>query len=164
MKNKEEVIKSFDPNGPGISGHLFGLPFELDHASLLVIPVPWEVTVSYHAGAANGPQAILEASSQLDLFMQEIPDAWKLGIYMLPVPENLLAESTKLRELVAAHIKQINKLDGPSTQNLIQTKINEAGENLNIYVKSTTSKYLKEGKMVGLVGGDHSTPLGFLRA
>ena len=38
--------------------------------------------------------------------------------------------------------------------------MNEASENLNIYVKSTTQKYLKAGKIVGLVGGEHSVPLG----
>ena len=37
-------------------------------------------------------------------------------------------------------------------------------ENLNSYVKSVTQKYLKAGKMVGLVGGEHSVPFGFIRA
>jgi agmatinase len=39
------------------------------HAAFFhVIPVPWEVTVSYGAGTAGGPDAILEASNQLELF------------------------------------------------------------------------------------------------
>src|SRR5690606_34960058 len=42
-------------------------------------------------------------------------------------------------------------------------KINEACENLNIYVRSTAQTWMKEGKMVALLGGDHSTPLGLLR-
>ncbi|HKK48052.1 MAG TPA: agmatinase family protein [Alkalispirochaeta sp.] len=33
-----------------------------------VIPVPYEYTVSYGAGTANGPQAILTASDQLEVF------------------------------------------------------------------------------------------------
>lgn len=160
---KEEIIHTFDPNSPGISGNLFGLPFTPDTAELVIVPVPWEVTVSYHTGTAKAPNAILEASSQIDLFVKDIPDAWKLGISMLPVPENLLQESTKLRALSSQWIEQFSS--GKVVENdPILASINEASENLNIYVKSITQRLIKEGKLVGLLGGDHSTPLGFLRA
>lgn len=163
VNSKESIIENFDPNGPGFSGHLFGLPFTVETASLIVVPVPWEVTVSYHQGAAQGPAAILEASTQVDLFMKEIPDAWKSGIAMLQVPENLASESTKLRELAAQHSKRMAAGEPFLVGDPLLVKINEACENLNIYVKSVTQKLLKEGKQVALLGGDHSTPLGFLR-
>ena len=161
---KEEIIASFDPNGPGIAGNLFGLPFTPADASLVIIPVPWEVTVSYHTGTAKGPQAILEASSQVDLAVRDIPDAWQMGISLLPLPMDLYDESSKLRELSGQHIKNLEAGEKILPGNPILAKINEASENLNIYVKSTAQKWLKEKKMVGLLGGDHSTPLGFLRA
>jgi agmatinase len=161
---KEELIEQFDPNGPGISGNLFGLPFTPETAEVVIIPVPWEVTVSYHSGTAKGPQAILKASSQVDLSLKEIPDAWKLGITMLPMPGNLHEESSKLRELSTKHIQALEAGEKLQYNNPIVSKINEASENLNIYVKSTTQKWLKEKKMIALVGGDHSVPLGFLRA
>jgi len=41
--------------------------------------------------------------------------------------------------------------------------VNEGCENLNVYVSQLTRDLLAEGKMVGLLGGDHSTPLGLLR-
>jgi len=164
MRSKEEIIQSFDPNGTGTSGNLFGLPFSSEDAELVIIPVPWEVTVSYHTGTAKGPRAVLDASIQIDLFVTDIPDAWKLGISMQPVPQNLLEESTKLRELAARYIKSVEKGVAISSPDPVLTKINEACENLNIYVKSTTQRFLKEGKLVGLLGGDHSTPLGFIRA
>ena len=161
---KEEIISNFDPNGPGIAGNLFGLPFTPAHSEVIVIPVPWEVTVSYHSGTAQGPRAILEASSQVDLSLKDIPEAWKLGISMLPFPENLYQESIQLRELSGKHIKAMETGEKLLPGNPIVSKINEASENLNIYVKSTTQKWLKEKKMVALLGGDHSTPLGYLRA
>ena len=71
---------TFNPNGPGIRGQLFGLPFTPETSQIVIIPVPWEVTVSYHSGTAGGPQAVLEASSQVDLAVRDIPDAWKLGV------------------------------------------------------------------------------------
>jgi agmatinase len=164
MMSKEELIQGFDCNGPGIAGNLFGLPFSPDTADLIVVPVPWEVTVSYHSGTAQGPQAILNASAQVDLSIKEIPDAWKLGITQLPIPQDLYAESIKLRSLSGAHIRALEAGEKFQPSNPVVAKINEACENLNIYVKSTTQKWLREKKMVGLVGGDHSTPLGFLRA
>lgn len=158
------AIDTFDPNGPGIRGNLFGLPFGPSDASLVIVPVPWEVTVSYRAGTANAPAAILQASSQVDLFVRDIPDAWKLGISMLPIPQNFLEENRKLRGLAIQHISRMELGEPVDTHDPVLMKINEACESLNIYVKSTTHKQLAEGRMVGLVGGDHSTPLGFLRA
>ena len=67
---------SFDPNGVGIRGTLFGLPAEEQSASVILLPVPWEVTVSYGAGTALGPAAILDASAQLDLADPEFDCAW----------------------------------------------------------------------------------------
>lgn len=160
---KEEFIHSFDPNGTGIAGNLFGLPFTPDASELVLVPVPWEVTVSYHAGTAQGPQAILDASSQVDLFVKDIPDAWKLGASMLPMANNIQEESKKLRSLAAQHIQAVESGKTVDADDPLLVSINEACENLNIYVKATTQRWLKEGKLVGLVGGDHSTPLGFLR-
>jgi agmatinase len=162
--SKEEVIKKFDPNGAGVKGKLFGLPFSVEQSEVVVIPVPWEVTVSYREGAASGPMAVLNASSQVDLFVKDIPDAWKLGLTMTPYPENLFQESKQLRKLAAQYISAHEMGEGNGNQNLILTKINEASESLNIYVKNQIKKFLSEGKLVGLLGGDHSTPLGFLRA
>lgn len=162
--SKEEIIHSFDPNGPGIAGNLFGLPFSTDTSEIVIVPVPWEVTVSYQTGTAKGPNAILDASSQVDFFMKEIPEAWKLGISMLPVPQNILDENNKLRALSAQHIRALEKGKTIDSDDPVLSSINEASENLNIYVKSTTQRLLKDGKLVGLLGGDHSTPLGFIRA
>lgn len=154
---RDELISNYDPNDAGIEGQLFGLPFTPETSQLVLIPVPWEVTVSYHSGTAGGPQAILDASSQVDLATRDYPDAWKAGVCMLPFPHALYEESTKLREWVA-------RREGSSQQDdAALKKINEACESLNIYVKSTAQQWMKEGKHVALVGGDHSTPLGLLR-
>jgi agmatinase len=157
-------MESFDPNGPGIPGKLFGLPFTPANASLIIVPVPWEVTVSYKAGTANGPDAVRAASSQVDLFLRDIPDAWKLGVAMLPIPQTFLEENRKLREMAAQLIDRAERGERADPHDPLLLKINEACESLNIYVKSTALKQMAEGRIVGLLGGDHSTPLGFLRA
>lgn len=162
--SKEKVIHSFDPNGTGIAGNLFGLPYSVDDAEIVIVPVPWEVTVSYQTGTAHAPKAILDASVQIDVFVKDIQDAWKLGVAMLPVPETIREESNRLRGLAAQHIKSIEQGKEVDETDPVLNAINEGCENLNIYVKATTQKLLKEGKLVGLLGGDHSTPLGFIRA
>ncbi len=160
----EEAIQSFDPNAPGLTGNLFGLPFSPENAELIIIPAPWEVTVSYKTGTAQGPECILHASSQVDLFDRNITDAWKTGIAMLPVSSEIMKENNRLRELAAQHIGSLENGTATTVPNPIVTKVNEGCENFNIYIKSTASAFLKDGKLVGLLGGDHSTPLGFIQA
>ena len=162
--SKEEAIERFDPNGPGMAGNLFGLPFDPENAELVILPVPWEVTVSYHTGTAAAPEAILNASSQVDVHVNDIEDAWKLGVAMLPVPQKMADESKKLRAVSSLHISRLEKGEQFDPEDVLLKSINEASENLNIYVKSTTEKLLKARKIVGLVGGEHSVPLGFIRA
>jgi agmatinase len=154
----------FDPNGPGIQGQLFGLPFTPETAELIVVPVPWEVTVSYHGGASLGPAAILDASTQVDLFMKDIPEAWKLGISMLPIPQGMEQESARLRELAGQYLSRLDANGVVAAEEPLLQKINESCENLNIYIKNIVTKLMRDGKMVALLGGDHSIPLGYLRA
>ncbi|MEQ8925711.1 MAG: agmatinase family protein [Fulvivirga sp.] len=167
MSKKEDIIASFDPNGPGASGQLFGLPFDYESADLIIIPVPWEVTVSYTAGTADGPQAILDASTQVDLFLKDIPDAWKMGIHMLPIEKDLINQNKKYRDLAYKYITWLeNNEEEWITDELkiIPNAVNEMAEKLNIYVRSQASKIHNQGKMVALLGGDHSTPLGIINA
>ncbi len=162
---KDDLIRNFDPNGPGAQGQLYGLPFTPEMSELVIVPVPWEVTVSYHSGTAKGPEAILNASTQVDLSIKEIPDAWKLGISMLPFPENMVEENQRLRDLAGPYIRSLEEAGNRvRPDDPVVAKINEACENLNVYVKSIAQKWLNNNKMVALLGGDHSTPLGFLRA
>ena len=159
---REEQVAQFDINGPGLSGKLFGLPFSTETSSLVILPVPWEATVTYRTDTAHAPTAILKSSRQIDFFMREIPDAWKLGISMMPVSSDLIKESDRLRILIEQH-RTFNEVAN-ANENFIPDKINEAGENLNIFIKKSSQELLEQGKLVGLLGGDHSTPLGLIRA
>lgn len=161
--NKDELIANFDPNGPGQAGNIFGLPFKPETSEIVLIPAPWEVTVTYGTGTSMAPQAILDASRQVDHFMKDLEQPWKLGVSMLPISNELMKDSEHLRSLIAPLVFASTEGDHESNKVII-TKVNEASENLNIYIKNTALQYLKENKIVGLVGGDHSTTLGILRA
>ena len=90
VDSKHAKIKAFDPNGPAMEhSNIFGLPFSSEESEIVLIPVPWEATVSYGGGTAKGPAHILEASAQVDLFHPEFPELWKKGVSMEAVPEDI---------------------------------------------------------------------------
>jgi agmatinase len=153
-------LSDFDINGPGLDGHLFGLPFTVHEARVVIVPIPWEATVSYGGGTGDGPQAVLAASRQVDFFVRDIPDAWKMGIAMLPIPMEIRTESERIKSL----IDQLSAHNQEPDSSLLSPKVNEALESLTIYVKKTTQTLLRQGKLVGILGGDHSSPLGFIRS
>lgn len=159
---KEEIVRQFNPNSVGVKGRLFGLPYEAEHSDIIILPVPWEVTVSYQTGTALGPDAILQASQQVDLSRTEFIDPWKTGIYMLPVSSDLRKLGEENRELAAACITQLE--EGEAGSAIIVDKINNASQYLNQFVQCNASEWLQQGKIVGLVGGDHSTPFGLMKA
>ena len=91
-------LKAFDPDGGGVdNGTYFGLPFEPGTAELVLVSAPWDVTVSYGAGTAYAPDAVIEASTQLDFHEPLAPGAWRRGIATADVDYALLEESQRLR-------------------------------------------------------------------
>ena len=92
-------LSQFDPNSvSNPNNNIFGLPFSEEDAALVLIPVPWEVTVSYKAGTARAPEHMFNASLQIDLFDQDVPGAWRQGYFMRKVDKKLLLKSDYLRK------------------------------------------------------------------
>lgn len=90
--------KDFDPDGVGVdNGNYFGFPFTEEDARLVLLSVPWDVTASYGGGAAFGPDAIIEASTQLDFYDPMSPGAWKKGVATVPIDYSVQDRSARLR-------------------------------------------------------------------
>lgn len=165
---KDEIIQSFDPSQPGLAdATIFGLPFSADQSEIIIIPVPWEVTVSYGAGASEGPEAVLDASFQVDLHHQDFPELWKLGLYLVEIPEAWKSNSDKYKALAQPIIEALE--DGQDVAQIpeLVTSLNEINavcRNLHTEVKETVLHWMNQGKKVVLLGGDHSTPLGYYEA
>lgn len=167
-ESKKNKIEAYDPSAVGnTAAGIYSLPFTTDEAEVVLIPVPWEVTVSYNAGTARGPETIKEASYQLDLFDPSIEHAWKLGIAIENISEDWFTLSTDLRRRAEAYIKH---LEGggenltPETTAALTTLINDKAEELLVWLKQKSVAYLSQDKLVGVVGGDHSSPLGLMQA
>ena len=164
ITSKENKIAEFDPNSFAANDtNVFGLPFTEDESDVVLIPVPWEVTVSYGSGTANGPDAIYEASKQVDLYYPEFPEGWKQGFFMAETPKKLYKLSTKLRSKTEKYLDLLfDGKTGKHTEKLREA-VNAGCEEMITHVQEETAARVKEGKLVGLVGGDHSTPLGFMK-
>jgi agmatinase len=161
-------LANYDPNSvSNPNNNIFGLPTSEDDARLVIVPIPWEVTVSYAAGTARAPEAIFKAALQVDLFDAEIPDAWKQGYYMRNCDRKLLMKSDYLRKEAELYIDYISKGDEVAANQFMcktMKDVNEGGIFLNQWVYDQTKVLLDKGKLVGLLGGDHSVALGFFKA
>lgn len=161
-------FSGFDPNGPACTNsNIFGLPSNEEESQVVLLPVPWEVTVSYGAGTARGPEHIFKASQQIDLYDCDYPMGWKTGFYMLPVNKNILMRSDYLRKEAELYIHFQTEEGSLEENEFMQNglkEVNSGSKKLNRWVYEESLRLLEQGKFVGLIGGDHSTPLGYYKA
>jgi len=118
-------------------------PSKPEDAQFHVIPVPYERTVSYGGGTLNGPEAILKASAQLELFDNKSVPA-DLGIYT-DVPVDC---SGSIKETISNICNAISK-----TIKLEKTPVILGGEHTVTY-GAIEALYNKYGKDFGVVQFD----------
>lgn len=160
-------MTSFDPNLPGVAtGGYFALPFSREQAEIVLISIPWDVTTSYRPGTHKGPGAIIDASTQVDLFNPRVPRAWNIPIATLPVHEELPILNRSARKMAEEIIESWEEGKDPRETGLgdLLDQVNQACSRMNRIVYLQTSEQLRHGKTVGVIGGEHSVPLGFLQA
>lgn len=161
-------IKDFNPDDVGVNnGNYFGFPYTEKDAKLVLLSVPWDVTASFGGGASFAPDAIIEVSTQLDFYDPAAPGAWKKGIATIGIDYSIQDKSIRLRGDAKKVIENLENGGLMFEEYLIPRKIekiNNASRELNEQVYAESRKRLDAGRIVGLVGGDHSTPLGLIRA
>jgi agmatinase len=161
-------LSNFDPNGAANpNNNIFGLPFTESDARVIILPIPWEVTVSFGSGTARSAEQIMRASLQVDLFDPEAPEAWKEGFYLMEPDRKVLLKSDYLRKEAELYIDYISKGELVENNQFMRKtlkEVNEGSNFLNEWVYQNTKSLLEKGKLVALLGGDHSTPLGYIKA
>lgn len=155
--------ESFNPNDLAApNGNIFGFPYTAEEADIILLPVPWEVTTSYGTGTAQGPQRILEESTQLDFVDPLNEEGWKTKVFMPEIDQQLLEQSNEMRQLFDAYEAALEEGKTPDDQT--RQKLNDACKQMVQSVQYQAKRYLDAVKKVGIVGGDHSTPLGLMRS
>ncbi len=141
---------------------IFGLPFTEEDARLVILPIPWEVTVSFGSGTSRASEHIFNASMHVDVYDEETGDVWKQGFFMRHPDKKVLMKSDYLRKEAELYINYISKGDDIEKNTFMcksLREINEGSVNLNRWVYEQTATLLNEDKLVVLLGGDHSVPL-----
>ncbi len=159
------AVASFDPNSAAEEGSgIFGLPVKEKDATLVYLPVPWEAPTSYGGGTAHAPSASLKASHQVDLFDGQILKPYEPGLFCLPESKKIQAWNKKAK----AAAQKVIAAGGVDPRNKTLQKsahvVNELSEKLNEEVYREARRLMDSGKIVALIGGDHSTPYGAIRA
>lgn len=126
---------SATPHDPGA---FLDLPPEASSyltAGAVILPLPYEESVSYGQGTAAGPAAIIEASRQIELYdpASDSEPALAFGVHTLPVPAVFSAKTR------------------PTAPILMTAIANES------------AVHAKAGKLVVGLGGEHTVSLGLVR-
>lgn len=156
---------SFDPNAPASpDSGIFGLEPDLSRARVILIPVPFEATTSYGGGTSHGPQTILTASRQVDLFDVQVGRPYEHGIALLPEDPQLLLWNQEAKGLA----QEVIAAGGahPDAEALLHAtqQVNTYSTRVNAWVEQEALRWLESRRVVGVIGGDHSTPFGAIAA
>lgn len=159
-------MEPFNPSEPLSSDFgVFGLPIKRHESKVIMIPVPWEVTTSYGGGTSRGPEAIRQASSQIDLFDVELGKIYVPGFYMEAINQKMLGLNNELKPFAQRVRDELE--DGTLTDQGVgyQNRVNQGCAEMVDWVYQGTKRIIgEENKLVGIVGGDHSSPLGAIKA
>ena len=155
-----------DPNAKATSKDgIYGLPFKEAEARVVYLPIPWDVTTSYQAGTSKGPSAIRKASDQIDFFDLDFIDAFQAGLFMKK-------ENSKIKKLNSTGRLLAKKIIDSDDETLKKNKalqknlvqVNKICSELNNEVYKETKALLDNNQISVVVGGDHATPFGAIKA
>jgi agmatinase len=106
------------------------------NAQAVILPIPYEVTTTYRKGCEHGPDAVLEASDQLEAYDEELGQetCHSVGIYT----SNYVADTRSNPDLTAEEM------------------LRETTE--------IVTQFIKDQKFVVGIGGEHAITTGIVRA
>jgi agmatinase len=156
------LTTDFDPDAAAAGDGIFGLPCAPHEARIRLLGVPFEATCSYGGGTAGGPAAILQASRQVDLLDPHFGPVWEAGICLDEISDPIARLDAEARTLAQAVIASGGPIDDGLRAKA--ARVDALSAERSRIVEAWTRQRLAEGCVPGIVGGDHSCPLGALRA
>ncbi|MEZ4937397.1 MAG: agmatinase family protein [Crocinitomicaceae bacterium] len=159
---------SFDPNNIGLrNGNIFGFPYTEEEAEIFIIPVAFDATASFGKGTSKGPEAILEASTQLDFYSHHTKNAWQTKVFMTPISKELGKVNDDLVQKSLEYfdfLENGGQLETSPAFQIFVKEMNEAQTHLKAGLKEKVKNLIKDGKKFIVLGGEHSVPLGAMEA
>lgn len=153
---------AFDPDAAAQpDSGLFGLHCTEDESECVLVPVPFDATTSYRNGARHGPDAIRRASLQVDLFDPQFGRTYERGLFLQEADPRIAELQRKAREAAEPLIEKGGAEEGDADRVAV---VDGASAEVSAIVEARVAAILAAGKLPGVVGGDHSVPLGAFRA
>jgi agmatinase len=146
---------------PAEDAGLLGVSLDPADSRLVIIPVHWEATTSYGGGTSQGPDVIVPASHQLDVGDAAFGEPFRVGIAMVPEDPMIRSLSEEAKK-AAKVVIQACMSGGEATAE--QAFVNESSRKVNDSVYKTAKDWLSKDKFVAVLGGDHSSPQGLIKA
>ena len=104
-------------------------------ARVVILPIPFEATTTYRRGCANGPDAILDASQQVEYYDEELDqEVWEVGIYT----HEAIADTRQHPPIASEAMLEVTQ--------------------------KTVHQLIADGKFVIGLGGEHSITAGIVAA
>lgn len=104
-------------------------------ARVVILPIPFEATTTYRRGCENGPDAILDASQQVEYYDEELDqEVWEVGIYT----HEAIADTRQHPPVSSAAMLEVTQ--------------------------ETVYRLMTDGKFVIGLGGEHSITAGIVAA
>ncbi|MBI2862389.1 MAG: agmatinase, partial [Chloroflexi bacterium] len=79
-----------------------------EHARVVILPVPYDSTVSSKVGAREGPRAIIDASLDLEWYDPELDrETYQVGIHTMPELEPVMSGPKGMLHAIAQAARQV---------------------------------------------------------
>ena len=106
-----------------------------DNAKVVILPIPYEATTTYRRGCEHGPDAILNASQQVEYYDEELDrELWEVGLYT----HDAIADTRNAQKVSSEAMLRVTQ--------------------------ETFYKLVSDGKFVISLGGEHSITTGVVEA
>lgn len=144
-----------------IPGTLYGLGTARSDAGVVVVPVPFDATTTYGSGTADGPSAVLKASTQVDLHDHRLGQVYERGLFMESEDPDIRDRSVRARRLAAPILERAQTLPAEAD---VAREIDELCHAVNRMVAARVRSILDEGKTPAVLGGEHSVSFGAIQS
>ena len=157
---------SIGSGGNDNGGYYFRDAMEAQDAEIVLVSAPWAVTSAAGQGPAYTPDAIIDASTSVSLYdaLSEVSIEGKVAT--AEVDYDLQESSLQLggdAAKIVSHIEDGGTLSGDYFIRKVN-RINIGFRDMHRSVGKRVFRFADKGKIVGVVGGDHSVTLGAVRS
>ncbi|MBR2962144.1 MAG: arginase family protein [Alistipes sp.] len=156
----------FDGNGDFTTGCYFRETKTTDEAPLVLVSAPWAVTSAGGHGSVYAPDAIIDSSNRVGLYDAVAEISIEGEVATAPINYDLQELSQQLGNDAAkilTHVEDGGSLSSDYFVDKIR-RVNNGFLEMHAAIEEQVSRYIEQGKIVGTIGGDHSTSFGAIRA